>query len=240
VTTLSDCLDLSKGSVAAVVGCGGKTALIKAVAKELTANSVLISTTSKIFPPEKNWCSLCLTLAACKKHKPHSGIQCMGILNAQTGKLEALPENVLAKIVPAYDVVLLEADGSKGLDCKGWLASEPVVPPYCTHTIGVVTIKPVAKIASETIVHRLNTFLALTELQAGEKITMQALQNMVCKDEGMFKHSAGKKYLVLNQIEDDDARKMARTFFAGIKKQTHNFFYKLIYGSAHLNKWSVA
>ena len=112
-------LGLEDKAIIAVIGCGGKTSLIASLANEYRHKKVLVTPTTKMFPIE--------------------GIQCLGILNEASGKLEALKQEQLEAIIPQYDLVLLEADGSAGLPCKGWLADEPVVPAFCTHTIGVVT-----------------------------------------------------------------------------------------------------
>ena len=103
----------------AVVGCGGKTSLIELLADRMRDKKVLISTTTKIFPPKMKDIVLFETLRQCEEHEPRTGVQCMGILNSASGKLEALPDSFLAAIKSRYDIVLLEADGSRGLPCKG-------------------------------------------------------------------------------------------------------------------------
>ena len=161
----------------------------------------------------------------------------MGLLNAASGKLEALPLSFIEELIPRYDITLLEADGSRGLPCKGWLQNEPVVPSYCTHTVGVVTMGALGNAATEAIVLRLPEFLALTGLKEGEVITADALETMVCAPKGMFKNSAGRRYLLVNQAEDDTAASAARSFLRTIKEKDHNRFEKLLYGSVHLDTW---
>ena len=235
--TVVDYLDISTGSVAAIVGCGGKTSLIELLAEKLRDKKVLVTTTTKIFPVKMPGIMLCETLQQCEEHKPQTGIQCLGLLNAESGKLESLPEKTLAALIPRYDVALLEADGSRGLPCKGWLENEPVVPHYCTHTIGVVTMAALGRAATETVVLRLPEFLALTGLREGETITLQALEAMVCAPDGMFKNSAGQRYLLANQVEDDAAAYAARSFLRAIKEKYPNRFERLLYGSVHQDNW---
>jgi len=225
------------GSVVAVVGCGGKTSLIGLVAEGLRDRKVLISTTTKIFPPKMKDIALCETLEQCLEHEPRTGIQCMGILNSASGKLEALPEALLAELRTRYDIVLLEADGSRGLPCKGWLANEPVVPPYCTHTLGIVTMAALGKPADETTVHRLPEFFALTGVGEGRTITAAALEAMVCAPNGMFKNSAGIRHVIVNQVEDGAAASEARSFLQTIKEKYPARFDKLLFGSVHNDAW---
>ena len=230
-------LDITKGSVIAVAGCGGKTSFIELLAGRLRDKKILISPTAKMFPVNMEGITSCETLEQCSRHEPHTGIQCLGLLNTDSGKLEALPSGVLAGLVPLYDVSLLEADGSRGLPCKGWLTDEPVVPDYCTHTVGIVTMNALGMQAAQTIVHRLPEFLALTGLNEGQTITLQALEAMVCDPRGMFHNSAGQRLLLVNQIEDDITARTAILFLQDIKTKYPNRFARLLFGSIHLDSW---
>ena len=234
---VTDYLSISTGSVAAVVGCGGKTSLVELMADRLREKKVLISTTTKIYPPKMKDIMLCETLRQCEEHEPQTGIQCMGLLNRASGKLEALPDAFLADLQSRYDIVLLEADGSRGLACKGWLANEPVVPHYCTHTVGLLTMGALGKPAGENTVHRLPEFFALTNVGEGQTITVEALEAMVCAPGGMFKNSAGQRYVLVNQIEDDASAAAALTFLRTIKEKYPARFEKLLFGSVRHDAW---
>jgi len=194
---LSNQLEITCGSVVSVIGCGGKTSLINHIAKCNKDKKVLISPTAKMFPIISADVVLCDTLDDCLRHEPHVGIQCLGQKNKETGKLEALPEQVLADMVPHYDIVLLEADGSRSLPFKGWRDDEPVVPKYSTHTVGLVTLDSLGCKATEENVHNLCEFLSLTGLNKGDIITQEAVETMVCSPHGMFKNAVGEKYLIV-------------------------------------------
>jgi probable selenium-dependent hydroxylase accessory protein YqeC len=230
-------LDIFNRSVVAVVGCGGKTSLVEFMADRLRDKKVLVSTTTKIFPPKMKGIMLCETLRQCEVHEPQTGIQCMGLLNKASGKLEALPDVFLADLQPCYDIVLLEAVGSRGLPCKGWLANEPVVPHYCTHTVGLITMGALGKAAGETTVHRLPEFFALTGVGEGQTITEAALEAMICDPRGMFKNSAGRRYIIVNQVEDDATAAIALAFLQTIKEKYPARFEKLLFGSVHRDAW---
>jgi probable selenium-dependent hydroxylase accessory protein YqeC len=161
----------------------------------------------------------------------------MGLLNKASGKLEALPEVFLADLQSRYDIVLLEADGSRGLPCKGWLANEPVVPHYCTHTVGLITMGALGKPAGENTVHRLLEFFALTGAGEGQTITEAALEAMVCDPGGMFKNNVGQRYVIVNQVEDDATAAIALTFLQTIKEKYPARFDKLLFGSVHHDAW---
>lgn len=237
IMTANDSFALPNGSVAAVIGCGGKTAFIELMARSLSDKKVLVTPTTKIFPMRKDNVILCETLQQCEQHKPGPGIQCLGLLNATSGKLEALPEHTLSGMIPRYDITLMEADGSRGLPCKGYLANEPVIPRFCTHTIGIVTMNALGKAAAHAVVHRLPEFLALTGLREGEAITAQTLEAMVCAPGGMFKNAAGQQFLLVNQTEDDASAHAALSFLQTIKTKFPQRFAKLLYGSVRHDAW---
>ena len=234
---ISALLEITAGSVVSVVGCGGKTSLIELISMHNSDKKVLISPTTKTFPMVSDRVMLNDTLENCIKHKPQIGVQCLGIYNSKNKKLEALPGDILADMVPDYDIVLIEADGSRWLPCKGWRDNEPVIPSYSTLTVGVVTMSALGKAATAETVHHLPEFLALTGLKEGEIITNQVLEDMVCLPGGMFKDSAGHQYLLVNRVEDESTIKETKLFLKRIKEKYPNRFKRLIYGSVHSNEW---
>jgi probable selenium-dependent hydroxylase accessory protein YqeC len=235
--SLSALLDISARSIVSVVGCGGKTSLIELIADENRNKKVLVSPTTKIFPIHSDEVVLCGTLESSIEHTPRTGIQYLGVLNKRNGKLEALPKYALAALATLYDIVLMEADGSRGLPCKGWLKNEPVIPFFSTHTVGVVSLYALKKQATKEFVHHLPEFLSLTGLNEGDIITEQAIENMICAPFAMFKNSVGKNYLVVNKVEDEQTEKHALEFLGKIKTKYPKMFNGLIYGSVHRNLW---
>ncbi len=225
-------------AIVAVVGCGGKTTFIESLARAYGRKKVLISPTAKILPPQGRGVVLRETLAECRAHAPQNGIQCLGLYNNTNGKLEALPPGVLAEIAPQYDLVLLEADGSRGLPCKGWRSSEPVIPPFCTHTVGIVTLNALGKPADARCVLNLAEFLRLTGLAQGDTICRQALEDMVCAAQGMFRNAVGRQCLFVNQAEDEQIAAAAASWLGAWRKKMPNRFFCLAYGSAKENIWT--
>jgi len=238
--TITKHLDIPDTSVVGVVGCGGKTSFVELVAQSHSSRRVLISTTTKMFPPKDPRITQYQTLQQCLDHESQTGIQCFGVLNTETGKLEALPQETLHSLIADYDIVLLEADGSRGLPCKGWRQNEPVIPKYCTHTVGILTMKALGKAATETYVLRLPEFLSLTGLHEGDTITQQTLETMVCAPQGMFKNGVGQLYLIINQVEDEATAELAQGFLQNIKERYPGKFEGLLYGSTFLDAWEVA
>lgn len=220
--------------VVAVVGCCGKTTFVNQLAQEFSQNKVLISPTTKIHSMIELGDGCQTTLDGVEHYKPQKGIQCLGVGVPGLQKLSALPEGLLADLVGEYDISLLEADGSRGLPCKGWLDSEPVIPPYTTHTVGIVTFLGLDQLVSPDTVLRIPEFTALTGLQPGDAITLDGLTKMV---EGMFVKAVGKRCLFVNQVETATQENLAKDWLTALKLQKTHGFALLAYGSAWNNTW---
>lgn len=224
-------------AIVAVVGCGGKTSFIESLAREFRHKKVLITPTTKIFPMTDQNIIMKKNLSECGSHQSVNGIQCLGIYNEANGKLEAIPPRLLTEIVPQYDLVLLEADGSRSLPCKGWRENEPVVPPFSTHTVGIVTLNALMKTADKENVLNLNEFLRLTGLSNGSLIHSKALLDMVCAKDGMFRFAAGIQSVFVNQAEDEKNAGEAVSWLMEWPEEIQNRFFVLAYGSAKANLW---
>lgn len=228
----------SKGIIS-VVGCNGKTTFIKSLAEDLNdgENSILISTTTKIRPIVSDSVSTALTLEEITAHKAVKGIQCLGILDAVTGKMSGLPYKMLEEKSSEYDYVLLEADGSRGLPYKGWLDSEPVVPQITTATVGIVTLAALNRVVDDSTVFRIPEFTELTGLNRGDEIDYTSIATMLCGNGGMFKNAVGKKCLFISHVEDDEKKIQALELIKNINENYYNFFDLIAYGSSIDNSW---
>ena len=242
-------LGLDRGSRVAVSGCGGKTSIVNLLAGEADkAISVLVTPTTKIFPDlifpdlrfpgRETGADFAATRETCLAHAPRPGIHCLGLLNDRTGKLEALAPEDLAAIAPRYDVVLMEADGSRGFPCKGWAEYEPVIPEFATHTLGVVSVNAVGLAAAAENVFRLDAFLKLTGLNKGETVTAGALAAMVASPDGMLRRRAGHAAVAINQVEDRRGRETALELAALIRQVWGNEPLQIVFGSVKRNRWS--
>lgn len=236
---LSELLGMGRGSRVAVSGCGGKTSVVNVLADEAGEGlSVLVTPTTKIYPVLDAGVDLVTTREGCLAHVPLPGIQCLGLLNDETGKLEALAPEDLAAIAPRYDIVLMEADGSRKLPCKGWAENEPVIPGFATHTLGVVSVNAVGLVAAAENVLRLDEFLKLTGLYRGETVTAGALAAMVASPNGMLRRRAGDVAVAINQVEDERGREISLELATLIRGIWGNSPLRIVSGSARENRWA--
>lgn len=135
MTALPDLLELRPG-VTAFIGGGGKTTLLRTLADLLNGHSVLLCTTTKIYPfpdlPNLTGADEVRIAAALKQHRA----VCVGEPLGESGKLSApaIPVHRLAELA---EFVLVEADGSAGRPLKAHAFHEPVIPPESSQTIFV-------------------------------------------------------------------------------------------------------
>ncbi|GHV11224.1 hydroxylase accessory protein YqeC [Spirochaetia bacterium] len=210
---------LAQGRVLTVIGSGGKTSLIWHLARHLrggaendgTIRKILVTPTTKMLvpsPPTQAGSSGGFYDHYCNEIPIESknGIILAGRFNEETGKLESLPLDELERIVPDYDLVLIEGDGSRGLPLKGWAEYEPAVPPFTTITVGILPLMSLGMRVSETIVHRLPLFCALSDAQEGDILKPEHLVRVITGHKGakgLFAEARGKKILFFNQVEDE-------------------------------------
>jgi probable selenium-dependent hydroxylase accessory protein YqeC len=157
-TGFSELLGVGPG-LTAIIGGGGKTSLLYALAEELKSRgSVIVSTSAKIrrpaqFPVLDPDCPEALA-AALKTASP----LCLGSPWLEN-KLAA-PSLPWAALVQAADYVLVEADGSRGLPAKAHEAHEPVIPSEAERVILVLGADAFGKPIS-AVCHRPERFAAL-------------------------------------------------------------------------------
>ena len=144
-------LQIPRG-ITAIIGSGGKTTLLFLLAKELShEGSVIVATTTHIFPPE---------------HLPYTetvrAVQKIAVVGTpcENGKLTA-PQQSFSELEQLADYVLVEADGSRRLPLKAHAPYEPVLPENTTQVITVVGASGLNRPVSEAV-HRPERFAALT------------------------------------------------------------------------------
>lgn len=202
---LVDALGITRG-VAAVVGSGGKTTLLAALAEELAdaGATVALTTTTHILPfagVRTLDGSDAGEVAAALADAP-AGKRVVCAASPTAGEKLAAPACGVDALARAADYVLVEADGSRRLPLKAHEAWEPVVPEGAGRVILVVGAsgfgRPVAEVA-----HRPERFCALAGCAAGDVAT-PALVARVIAAEGLA------DVVVVNQAEAPEALLAAR------------------------------
>lgn len=137
-----------------IVGAGGKTTALRALARALAPRRVLVTTTTHMFPVPPPDCRTVLTDPApdallAQLQLP--GAVCAG-RQAEAGKLRSLSPELLTQAAAA-DIVLCEADGAHHLPLKLHRADEPMLPPQTDLCLIVAGLSALGQSVQDTV-HR--------------------------------------------------------------------------------------
>ena len=130
-------LHIQRG-LTAIIGGGGKSTLLRALAEELSHDArVVVATSTKMYVPD--WCPVALSASPDDVQAAllEAPIVCAGSIHVPTGKL-AEPRAAFSDLVRLADYVLVEADGAKKLPLKAHAEHEPVIPACAGRTVCVV------------------------------------------------------------------------------------------------------
>ena len=128
MASFAEQLHITRG-LTAIIGGGGKTALLYRLARELAPRgSVVVTTSTHIWRPD--------SLPVLDETGPVRGVVCVGTV-CESGKLAA-PRQSFSELAALADFVLVEADGSAERPLKAHLPHEPVIPQNAAQTVAVV------------------------------------------------------------------------------------------------------
>lgn len=157
--SLAQLLGIQRG-VTSVIGSGGKTSLLAALACELSAQgaSVVLTTTTHILPFEGRPLVIDAHGEKIAAALEGSRVVCVGA-PCEGGKL-GTPGVSMEELARLADFVLVEADGSRRLPLKAHAAHEPVIPGCSGQAILVVGASGLCRPIAE-VVHRPEVFCGL-------------------------------------------------------------------------------
>lgn len=217
---IARCVGAGLPSVVSLVGAGGKTSTLFWLAQALAAGRkrILVTTTTRMFPPEPKYVATLLIeperpkrLAALRGLPRAPGILALfSHFDASEGKMIGCEPDEIdeLKTEAVADVILVEADGARHCAIKAPAAHEPCIP-RCSNTIVTLTgAAPLGCPANPSDIHRWPQFAAITGLCAGDPINQAALGRLLAHPEGMFKNApaqAARHWLVNFQVAIDQS-----------------------------------
>ncbi len=182
---LKDLLRPGEG-VVSFVGAGGKTTFIYTLARQLSGwgAKVLVTTTTKMYPPPRNF-----MLLGSGRVPPYKHLTVGHEVDPESGKLLGIDPAEIPELMERFraNYVLVEADGAAGHPLKAPEGHEPVIPVCSDLVIGVMGLDALGKPADEETVFRLDAFLRVTGLQRGGLIGPEHLEALAAHPEGLFK-----------------------------------------------------
>ncbi len=166
----AEALDVRPG-VTSVIGSGGKTSLLAALARELPG-TVVLTTTTHILP----FADVPLVTSAhaddVRTALAESRVVCVGSQAEKNGKL-VTPELGIEALASLADYVLVEADGARRLPLKAHAPWEPVIPSCSARTILVLGASGLGHPVREKV-HRPELFCELAG-RAGDDLATPEL-----------------------------------------------------------------
>lgn len=240
--TLREAFDINQGEVISLVGAGGKTTLMFALARELAlaGEAVITTTTTKIFEPSPSETSLILEPDEEKMLALVPGV--LGKYRhvtlatkrlASTGKVDGIrPEMVvrLAKLKQVFGIIV-EADGAKRRPLKAPNATEPVIPQNSSLVIPVVGIDALGRRLTEDNAFRPEIISRLTGLPLGGIISVEAVATLITHAQGINKGSPAHARIVplINKVDKEDLSK-AEDLAMKILQRRHPQINKVVLG----------
>ena len=195
--------------VTALVGGGGKTSAMLRLVEELSAHgSVIMATTTHIYPPSGIPVLLDVTKREIASALEHAPAICVGSPCAD-GKLG--PGPVDAETLAALgDYVILEADGAKGMPLKAPAAHEPVIPPCVHRVVAVAGLDGIGRSVGESV-FRPALYAKLLGVEEGHIVAPKDVARALCSPDGQYKDVGPHMdfCVLLNKADDGERAALA-------------------------------
>ena len=250
VTTLKEALEIRPKEIISLVGAGGKTTLMFALARELTqkGKAVITSTTTKIFPPSSSE-TACVFVSKDEgevvdfilKNAGTKGCITIGSeLLADSRKLKGVSPSLVSRVIGlnAVDYVIIEADGASQRPLKAPNPEyEPVVPSSTTVVIPVVGIDALGSQLSEERVFRSEIASRLTGVPLGEVVTADTIARLVLHPSGLATGSPAEARIIplINKVDLTPDLTAARDVAGKILASEHPRIDRVVLGQAQVH-----
>ena len=238
-------LSLGEKEVISIVGAGGKTSLMYALAHELAASNrkVLTTTTTKIFMPthEESPVTIVTKVPEYFIDKARSALKDYFHLTVGAeylplhGKLLGVHPDFLKHIRQSslFDYILIEADGAARKSLKACASHEPIVPFFTNRLVSLIGLDVVGKPLDEQWVFRSTIFSKITNLPLNQKVTEEAVANITI-------HNAVKiapankdmqRIVFLNKADNNQLFKTGERIAAILRTKGADIFHRVVIGT---------
>ncbi len=205
-------LNAGKCITISVIGAGGKTSTLFWLAEAFyrQGKRVLLTTTTKMYRPEPGGCHhLIIDPQANPDRKNIPSVTALfSAENAENGKVAGFTPEVIDELHRRgdFDVILVEADGSRGLPLKAPAGHEPCIPFLSNCVIALTGGNVLNFPAVGQRIHRWEIFSALTGVRSGEPLDCAVFSRFIAHAQGMFKGSPpqARRVWLLNQYYQID------------------------------------
>ncbi len=201
----------------AFTGAGGKSTTMYKLAAQLaeSGKAVLVTTTTMIFHPEIKKRPFNLFLA-------DKAEILLNQLSYKKGTITVLGSKIISEGIKIkgfspedlfiiqksglFDVVLVEADGSRGKPIKAPAKHEPVLPLNTGIVAGLIGIDSLGTKINIESVHRPELFTKITESNLDDIIGIDLIKKLIKSPEGIFKNSStiSRKIVIFNKCDTEE------------------------------------
>lgn len=229
--TLISVLGLQPREMVGLTGGGGKTSTMFRLGEELSeaGNKVILTTSTKIFPPSQQQCKQIITEAQCQalfekislalRYDP---MVCVCTKIGEENKLIGLSTGCLnfLKQQNIADCIIFEADGSRGKPIKAPADHEPVIASECTMVIGVIGLDALYSPLNESTVHRADLFSEITGCPMNKPLSAEAIATILRYPQGIFKGAptGARKVCLINKVDAETDLPAARSIAELLKE----------------------
>lgn len=214
-------IDTQKYRVIAVVGGGGKTSLIYRLNDELQAmgKKVIITTTTHMAYEARRPFTSGRNIEETDSLIAQYGYVVAAEREEGTGKIIALPPELLMTLRDHCDVLLIEADGARQMPLKVPESWEPAIPTIAELVISVVGLDCLGKPISETT-HRMERTAEFLKKGLNAPVTAEDVIKIASSICGLFKNVEDRVYRVyLNKSDVLSESAPAEEILRGLEKQ---------------------
>ncbi len=194
---LAGCLELGPREHLALVGGGGKTSLMFALAEELHGRGarVVIGTTTRIARREAERASAVVFVGdhpqwweAIRARLARGVYVLVAKQKLASGKVQGIAPRTADALFARREVDYLvwEADGAAQRPLKAPAAHEPVIPATATMVVAVMGLEALGRALAPDMVFRSDTFSQISGLAPGEPLTPCALARALHHPRGLF------------------------------------------------------
>lgn len=166
--------------IISVIGAGGKTTLLHKIAERYLqkGKTVLLTTTTHMMLEENTDVS-CDLFSILNKIKRDGYCMAGTICKENNQKIQALPKELLIKLIGYVDYILIEADGAKHHSLKYPNIDEPVIFEYTTDVILVLGLWELGKNCKE-VIFRFDIMRQETDVKETENVSFKHIK-LICQ-----------------------------------------------------------
>ena len=212
VNSLIEALAIRAREHMALVGAGGKTTLMFALAEELTRDGkrVITSTTTKVWHREALQYKEVLLVEGgvdwrkrTGKELSREGTVFVGGSVLDSGKVKGISPSLADEIYHDVEVqyLVLEADGAAGHPLKAPAGHEPVIPSSVTMIVAMMGLEAMSAQLDEVTAFRVEQVRNVTGIEPGGLLTPSALSRVFLHPAGLFKTTpeSARRVVFLNK-----------------------------------------